>query len=191
MPLPPAAPLTLPPRCLAFTQEFARQQSAPFRLVSRAQIWLACLAGEPLKAIARRMGRDRNNIRLWRFRWLQAQDALARAEAAGASDAELRRLLRECLQDQPRGGAPPTFTAEQIVQIMALACEDPGLSGRPVSHWTPPELAAEAVKRGLVESISPSSVGRFLKAGGITAASGGVLAARAGFGDAGVSGPGV
>ncbi|MEP0854374.1 hypothetical protein NC991_28995 [Funiculus sociatus GB1-A4] len=32
-----------------------------------------------------------------------------------------------------------------------------------MSHWTPTELAAEAIKRGIVEKISPRSVGRFLK----------------------------
>ena len=188
MPLPPAPPLALPPRCLALVQEIARQQATSFRLVARAQIWLACVAGMPLKALARTLRRDRNNIRAWRLRWQEAQPALARAEVAGASDADLRQLLRECLSDLPRSGTPPTFSAEQVVQIMALACEDPHLSGRPVSHWTPHELAAEAIQRGLVETISPSSVGRFLKAGGITTPAGGVLAARAGFGDAGVSG---
>lgn len=38
----------------------------------------------------------------------------------------------------------------------------------PVSHWTP-ELAREAAKRGIVESISPRQVDRFL-GGGPTAA---------------------
>ena len=40
-------------------------------------------------------------------------------------------------------------------------------SGRPITHWTPPELADEAKKRGIVESISPRSVGRFLGRGGL------------------------
>jgi len=69
------------------------------------------------------------------------------------------------LSDLPRSGTPPKFTAEQLVQIMAVACEAPAESGRPVSHWTPPELADEVVKRQIVESISPSSVWRFLKSG--------------------------
>src|SRR3712207_7962660 len=38
-------------------------------------------------------------------------------------------------------------------------------AGRPVDAWTPRELADEAVKRQIVASISPTSVGRFLKAG--------------------------
>ncbi|WP_218639641.1 helix-turn-helix domain-containing protein [Paenibacillus sp. FSL R7-0337] len=49
------------------------------------------------------------------------------------------------------------------VQIVAIACEDPKVCGRPVSHWTPREVQNEAVKRGDVETISVRQVGRFLK----------------------------
>jgi hypothetical protein len=69
----------------------------------------------------------------------------------------------ERLQDAPRPGAPTTFRAEQWCQIIALACEPPEASGRPISHWTPRELADEARKRGIVETISERHVGRFLK----------------------------
>jgi putative transposase len=48
---------------------------------------------------------------------------------------------------------------------MALACEPPAASGRPVSHWTAREIADEAVQREIVPSISAASVGRFLKRG--------------------------
>jgi len=64
--------------------------------------------------------------------------------------------------DEDRCGAPPKFTPEQITAIIALACEHPSQSGVAVSHWTPPELAREAIKRGIVESISPRQVDRFL-----------------------------
>ena len=46
-----------------------------------------------------------------------------------------------------RPGAPTTFSAEQWCQIIALACEPPEASDRPISHWTPRELADEARKR--------------------------------------------
>jgi putative transposase len=46
---------------------------------------------------------------------------------------------------------------------MALACEPPEDHGRPITHWTHKELAEEIVKQGLVESISASHVGDFLK----------------------------
>jgi putative transposase len=59
-----------------------------------------------------------------------------------------------------------------------VGCEDPADSGRPVSHWTPREVAEEVRKRGIVETISTRSVGRFLKSGGFAAPSGRVLAQR-------------
>ena len=46
---------------------------------------------------------------------------------------------------------------------MALACEKPEDSDLPLSHWSQSELAREAVRRGIVDSISHGSVGRFLK----------------------------
>ena len=99
-------------------------------------------------------------------------------EADGSSDKILTTVIVEALTDHPRAGTPATFTAEQIVQIVAVACEDPADSGRPVSHWTPCEVAEEVRKRGIVETISPRSVGRFLKSGGFAASSGRVLAQR-------------
>ncbi len=38
--------------------------------------------------------------------------------------------------DEPRQGAPVKFTAEQVVQIMALACEAPQVCGLPISQWS-------------------------------------------------------
>lgn len=59
---------------------------------------------------------------------------------------------------------------------MALACEKPEVADRPVSAWTPRELAAEAVKRGMVSKISPRTVERFLKGERFTAPSETLLA---------------
>jgi putative transposase len=64
-----------------------------------------------------------------------------------------------------------SFTAEQIVQIVNLACTPPPQLGRPIDAWTPRELADEAVKQGFVSAISARSVGRFLKRGRSAAAS--------------------
>jgi hypothetical protein len=49
-----------------------------------------------------------------------------------------------------------------VVKIAAIACESPKRSDRPVSYWTPSELASEAIKRGIVEKISPHG-GAFFK----------------------------
>jgi hypothetical protein len=74
----------------------------------------------------------------------------------------LRQALRNLLADAARPGAPGTFTAEQLAQILAVACEHPERSGRPISHWTHAELADEVIQCGIVESISPRHLGRLL-----------------------------
>ena len=94
---------------------------------------------------------------------LNEVERLAAAEREGASDKDLTKLLRELLSDEPRPGGPPTFSAEQLTQIIAVACEPPDESGRPVTHWTPRELADEAIRRGIVETISPRHIDRLLK----------------------------
>jgi transposase len=49
------------------------------------------------------------------------------------------------------------------VAILAVACEPPEKSGRPITHWTAHELADEVIKRGIVPSISVTQVGRYLR----------------------------
>jgi transposase len=108
------------------------------------------------------LGVDRQRVRRWRTRWAKAAADLAVAEKDGARDKDLEELIRAVLADNERSGAPPTFTAEQIAGIIALACEPPADSGLPVSHWTPAELAREAIRRKIVAGISPRQVDRFL-----------------------------
>ncbi len=38
--------------------------------------------------------------------------------------------------------------------IIAIACEDPEKSERPISHWSAQEIADEAIKRNIVLQIS-------------------------------------
>ena len=49
-----------------------------------------------------------------------------------------------------------------VVGVKALACELPAESGVPLSRWSAPELAVEAVARGIVEAVSASTVRRWL-----------------------------
>jgi hypothetical protein len=49
-----------------------------------------------------------------------------------------------------------------VVTVKALACELPAEKGVPLSRWSAPELAVQAVARGVVESISASTVRRWL-----------------------------
>jgi len=138
------------------------------QLVERSSIVLMCADGMSNTGLGRRLGIDRQRARRWRTRWSENQERLAEAEREGASDHDLAKLVRELLSDEDRPGAPPTFGAEQLVQIFAVACEPPEESGRPVTHWTPRELAAEVIERGIVETISPRHIDRLLK-GGISA----------------------
>lgn len=131
----------------------------------RARLLLAMADGSGNNALARQLKMDRGVVRAWRHRWFERLPKLNTAGASAISDSELRELRFSGLSDLPRPGTPPTFTAENICQIIAIACEEPCDSGRPISHWTPPELAAEVVKRQIVKSLSASSVGRFLKSG--------------------------
>lgn len=155
-------PVTLTDRQRAELERVVRRASAQQREVTRARIILAAGVGDNNSRIARELGIDREKARLWRGRWLAAGESLATAEAS-ADPKALAATIRDVLADEPRPGGPPTFTAEQLCAIMAVACEPPERSGRPVSHWTPHELAAEAIQRGIVTSISPRHVGRFLK----------------------------
>jgi putative transposase len=75
----------------------------------------------------------------------------------------LRARIEAVLADAPRPGTPETFSAEQLTQIISVACESPQASGRLVTHWSPRELAQEVIHRGIVARISVRTVGRFLK----------------------------
>jgi len=163
MPNQTSAKITLSERVRPLVAALARQRSAAYRQVQRAELLLAMADGVGNNALARSHNVDRAVVRKWRTRWVELARKLAHAETTDVSEAQLSELLVAGLQDLPRSGTPATFTAEQVVQVIALSCENPQASGRPVTDWTPPELAAEVVKRGIAPRISPSTVGRFLK----------------------------
>ncbi len=166
---PRAAAIRVSPAQQDVLQRIQRQQTADQRLVRRAALILALAAQPCIEAVARRLGLTRVTVRAWRDRWLEATEALKRAEQERTPQ-QLRKLVELILDDAPRPGKPATFSPEQIVQIIAVACEPPEQSGRPISHWTSRELADEVQKRGIVATISPRSVGRCLKRGPVAAA---------------------
>ena len=67
----------------------------------------------------------------------------------------------------PGRGVPGRFPPAEIAEVKALACELPATSGRPLSRWSAAELAAEAVARGIVCSVSGTTVWRWLAADAI------------------------
>ena len=167
MPRPEPQAITLTARQQRVLEGIVRRESSTQQQVRRANVVLAAAAGANNEQVARRVGVTDDTVRTWRRRWGTAQEALLAAEAEGGMGDEraLEAVVLGVLADEPRPGAPPTFTPEQLCQIMAVACEPPGDSGRPISQWTPRELADEAVKRNIVPRISARTVGRFLVSG--------------------------
>jgi transposase len=163
MPMVKALPIKLSSRQETLLQQIMRRTTNPHRLVRRAKLILAAASGESNSSISRRLELDREQVALWRERWREEMEKLALAEEQQVTDKKLMALIEQILSDRQRRGTTKSFTVEQVVKIVAIACESPEKRQRPVSHWTPKELADEAIKRGIVEKISPRSVGRFLK----------------------------
>ena len=129
-------------------QQLERKHTTPQQIALRARIILLLGSGFSEPQIVQQLGVSRDMVRQWRRRWREQC----------AADVPVSKRLA----DAERPGAPGTFTAEQVAQLIAIACEDPRHCGREISHWTGRELADELVKRGIVERISERHVRRLL-----------------------------
>ena len=118
-------------------------------------------SGTPERADRGGSRAEPTQVGLWRRRWRDAWDSLCVWECTEPH--RLREAILEVLSDAPRPGCPGKITAEQVAQILAVACESPKLSGRPITRWTHRELRDEVVKRKIVEDISVAQVGRYLQ----------------------------
>jgi putative transposase len=148
MPLLAADPVTILPEQHDVLEQLVRTHSTPQQLALRARMILHAADGVGVRESARELGVWPKTVRYWRKRWRQAAD---------------RQSVLDRMADAPRSGAPATYTPEQICAVIAMTCEKPSESERPISHWSQREIADEAMRRGLVPSISQRSVGRFLK----------------------------
>jgi transposase len=120
-------------------------RTAPYQQVIRARIVLEAAGGSSDNAISRRLGVSADTARCWRGRY-------AGQGLAG-------------LAGRPRPGRPPRLTPLQIAEVKALACQLPAETGVPLSRWSCPELAGQAMARGITPAISASTVRRILAAG--------------------------
>src|SRR4051812_25571478 len=157
-----AAKITITESQQKILRTFSRSTTAPSRLRQRAAIIVLAFDGLLNQDIAERVGLTHRQVGRWRRRWANAWNRLIDIECC-ESRADLRRAIAAVLSDEPRPGAPAKFTPEQVTQILAVACEPPEKSGRPITHWTVQELTDEVIERGLVESISPAQVYRYLR----------------------------
>ena len=100
----------------------AQSRTEPVRRVERARIIWLSLQGERVPAIARAVGCSERTVRLW----------VKRFNAGG----------RAGLQDAPRAGRPPTYSPEQVGEVIATALTNPTALGLPFGSWTLDRLAA-------------------------------------------------
>src|SRR4051812_14156392 len=157
-----AARITITERQRDILRTLRDAVTAPSHLRQRAAIILLAFDGRRNDEIAERIGLGQRPVGLWRRRWARAWSGLIDLECC-ETKADLRRAIEAVLTDAPRPGAPGKFTPEQVTQILAVACEPPERSGRPITHWTAHELADEVITREIVASISPTQVGRYLR----------------------------
>src|SRR3954451_2547072 len=120
----------------------SRGQKTPYRDKVRAQIVLLAARRWPNTRIAAEVGVTVDTVRTWRGRF-------AAQGVAG-------------LMDRARSGRPSRFSPVQVAQVKSLACQLPAGAGAPLSRWSCPELAREAVSQGIAESISAATVRRWL-----------------------------
>jgi putative transposase len=129
-------------------ERLIRRPSSAQQTVRRARIVvLANGEGWTNQAIADELGIFKADVTIWTKRWIERA-----MEPVG-----------ERLRDRPRPGRPDTVSPEQGCGIFALACEPPQQDGRPITQWTSRELAQEALKQGIVASLSAGHLRKVLK----------------------------
>ncbi len=112
----------LTPEEQASLRRLAHSRTEPARLVERARIiWLSS-QGQRVPAIATALRLTPATLRRW----------LKRFNAHGVAG----------LRDQPRAGRPPTYTAEEVGEVIAASLTDPQSLGLPFASWTLDRLTA-------------------------------------------------
>ena len=127
-------------------ERVVRSRTAPVRHVERARIVWFSSQGHHVPAIAAAVRVNPATVRLW----------LRRFNAQGLPG----------LADAPRSGHPPTYTAEQVGEVIATALTNPQSLGLPFGSWTLDRLAAYLhEQRGL--PIKRSRIDDLLRAEGL------------------------
>ena len=124
----------------ATVHRLARSRTAPARLVERAQMVQRAALGEAMGTVAAALGCNVETVRLW----------VKRFNVHGLAG----------LQDRPRAGRPPTYTPEEVSEVIATALTKPADLGLPFGSWTLDRLMAYlqehcgiAMKRSRIDEI--------------------------------------
>ena len=116
----PMPPLNLNDDEVQQLQGIASSRSLPHSIVQRAQIVLACGAGETNTSIAKRMGLTGMTVGKWRKRY--------------------RELGLEGLHDELRPGRPRTYEDDTVAEVINRALQTTPPDGS--THWSARTLAA-------------------------------------------------
>jgi len=162
--IPPELPMTKEQG--EILQQIANRHKTRQQIAKRSRIILLASQQQPHSVISEALNVSVNTVKSWRKRWLAFQKELDASEDAS----ELYSNIVAFLQDLPRKGSPPKFTAAQRQQIVALACDKPINHGLEMTDWTFEMLALTAQAKGIVESISKSHVRLILKNAAVTTA---------------------
>ena len=123
-------------------ERIARRYTSPYYLVMRAKIVLLAAQGLDNKTIGSKLSVPRQIVSKWRKRFFD--------------------LRLHGLEDRARPGRPSVSPPDVVVKIKALACELPRESGLPLSRYSSSEIAAQAIRRGIVAEISGTTIWRWL-----------------------------
>ena len=111
----------------------SRSSQLPHAQVERAKILLTLSTGESNLRVAQEIGCHPNTVSKWKMRWINHYPRVSQMEGS-LSDQEYKEQIHSFLSDAPRAGRPPTFTAEQMCQLMAIACQPPEAFPQGASH---------------------------------------------------------
>jgi transposase len=116
--------------------------TAPYAEVVRARLLLSAHHHPDWSntQIAQTVGCCLETVKVWRQRWYG----------------------QASLRSHPRSGAPRRFSAVVRAQVVALACSQPCDHSKVWKRWSGEKLAQVAVEKGVVPSISPGTVRRWL-----------------------------
>ena len=171
-----AARIEVTERQYELLEKIVASRTASVRLVQRAKIVLLAFKRLNNEEIGELVELNPQQVSVWRKRWRDDWQRLLSVECT-ESLGELKKQIEQLFADRPRSGKASRFSTEQQAAIVSIACENPDAeSQRPISRFTAREVADEAIKRGVVESISVSHVRTFLKSGRCSTTSKQVLA---------------
>lgn len=103
-------------------EQLSRSRTAPARSVERARIIRLAREGLRVPAIARELGIVPKTVRIW----------LKRFNERGVDG----------LKDEPRPGRAPTYTPEEVGELVAAALSNPRDLDLPFASWTLDRLEA-------------------------------------------------